>query len=229
MQSIPATGSTVEYAPVDLVGGVATPRKLYAQKHDPFMYFADIRNDPSRMQKIVGFDGFADDLANDRVANFVWISPDQCRDMHGVSSANAAAVGIPDCAFPDSGLDHKVIALGDAFVKDTVEKIMKSRAWSRSSAIVLAWDEDDYAGFAGCCESPIGANGVVLGGAKAPALVITSRAARPQQVDTPFNHYSLLRTIEKLWNLGCLDEACDIREPGLMTSLFTPDDAQGQQ
>jgi hypothetical protein len=229
MQSIPATGSTVEYSPVDVVGGVETPRKLYAQKHDPFMYFADIRNSPSRMQKIVGFDGFADDLAHDRVPNFVWISPDQCRDMHGVSATNAAAVGIPDCAFPDSGLDHKVIALGDAFVKDTVEAIMKSRAWSRNSAIVLAWDEDDYAGFAGCCESPVGANGVVIGGAKAPALVITSRHARPQQVDTAFNHYSLLRTIEKLWHLGCLNEACDIREPGLMTSLFVPGDGQDQQ
>jgi hypothetical protein len=223
MQSIPATGSTVEYAPVDIVNGVETPRKLYAQKHDPFMYFSDIRNDPKRLEKIVGFDGFADDLAHDRVANFVWISPDQCHDMHGVSAANAAAVGIPDCASPDSGLDHKVIALGDAFVKDTVEKIMKSRAWRRNSAIVLVWDEDDYAGFAGCCESPVGADGVVLGGAKAPALVLTSRGARHQEVGTPFNHYSLLRTIEKVWHLGCLGEGCDIHGAGLMTGLFDPD------
>ena len=187
MQSIPATGSTVEYAPVDLVGGVATPRKLYAQKHDPFMYFADIRNDPSRMQKIVGFDGFADDLANDRVANFVWISPDQCRDMHGLSAANAAAVGIPDCASPDSGLDHNVIALGDAFLKDTVTKIMHSRAWTRNSAIAIAWDEDDFSGFAGCCESPVGAGGVVLGGANAPAMVTVSRDAASSFGATPFS------------------------------------------
>jgi hypothetical protein len=223
MQTIPATGSTVEYAPVDIVGGVETPRKLYAQKHDPFMYFSDIRNDAKRMERIVGFDGFADDLARDHVANFVWISPDQCRDMHGVSASNAAAVGIPDCAFPDSGLDHKVIALGDAFLKDTVGKIMHSRAWRRKSAIVIVWDEDDYAGFAGCCESPVGANGVVLGGANAPALVVTSREQRAQTVSVPFNHYSLLGTIEKLWHLGCLGNACDIDESGLMTRLFDPD------
>jgi hypothetical protein len=224
MQSIPATGSTVEYAPVDVVGGVETPRKLYAQKHDPFMYFSDIRNDPKRMERIVGFDGFADDLARDHVPNFVWISPDQCHDMHGVSAANAAAVGIPDCASPDSGLDHKVIGLGDAFVQDTVEKIMHSRAWHRKSAIVIVWDEDDYAGFAGCCESPVGADGVVLGGANAPALVVTSREARPQKVDAPFNHYSLLGTIEKLWHLGCLGNTCDIHGSGLMTGLFDQDD-----
>jgi hypothetical protein len=224
MQSIPATGSTVEYSPVDVVSGVETPRKLYAQKHDPFMYFSDIRNDPSRMAKIVGFDGFAQDLATDKVANFVWISPDQCHDMHGLSAANAAAVGIPDCASPDSGLDHNVIALGDAYLKDTVQAIMRSRAWKRKSALVIVWDEDDYAGFAGCCESPIGADGVVLGGAKAPALVTLSHGSRPQQVDTAFNHYSLLGTVEKLWHLGCLGESCDIHGRGLMTGLFDPDD-----
>jgi hypothetical protein len=224
MQSIPATASTVEYAPVDDVGGVETPRKLYAQKHDPFMYFSDIRNSARRMQQIVGFDGFAADLAHDRVPNFVWISPDQCHDMHGVSAANAAAVGIPDCATPDSGLDHKVIALGDAFVKDTVQKIMHSPAWHEKSAIVIAWDEDDYAGFAGCCQSPVGANGVTLGGANAPAIVITSQGARPLQVSVPFNHYSLLGTIEKLWHLGCLGNACKIPDSGLMTALFDSDD-----
>jgi phosphatidylinositol-3-phosphatase len=226
MQSIPATGSTVEYAPVDLVAGVETPHKLYAQKHDPFMYFSDIRNDPKRMEKIVGFDGFADDLADDHVPNFVWVSPDQCHDMHGVSADDAAAVGIPDCASPASGLDHKVIALGDAFVKDTVGKIMHSRAWQRNSAIVIVWDEDDYAGFAGCCDSPVGAGGVVLGGANAPALVVTSRQPHSQSIGTPFNHYSLLGTIEKVWHLGCLGEACKMHGHELMTRLFDQDDGR---
>jgi hypothetical protein len=226
MQAIPATGSTVEYAPVDVVNGTEVPRKLYAQKHDPFMYFSDIRNSAARMKKIVPFDGFAEDLAKDEIPNFVWISPDQCHDMHGVSAANAAAVGLPECAFPDSGLDHKVIALGDAFVKETVAKITHSRAWRRDSAIVLVWDEDDYAGFVGCCGSPVGANNVVLGGAKAPTIVLTSHGARGIQVNTPFNHYSLLGTIQKLWHLGCLGETCKVHERDLMTAMFDPDDVR---
>jgi hypothetical protein len=89
---------------------------------------------------------------------------------------------------------------------------------------VIVWDEDDYAGFAGCCQSPVGANGVTLGGANAPALVITSRASRPLKLNTAFNHYSLLGTIEKLWHLGCLGNACKIGERGLMTSMFGSDD-----
>jgi len=220
MQSIPGVGSTVEYAPVDVVAGVSTPRKLYAQKHNPFMYFSDIRNNPERMERIVPFDTFADDLAKKPIPNFVWISPDQCHDMHGISAANATAVGIPDCASPSSGLDHKVIALGDAFLKSTVETIMHSRAWREDSAIVIAWDEDDYAGFAGCCGSPVGTGGGILGGARAPALVITSRGARHRSVDTAYNHYSLLGTIQRLWGLGCLGETCDLNESGLMLPLF---------
>ncbi len=226
MQSIPGVGSTVEYAPVDVVAGVSTPRKLYAQKHDPFMYFSDIRSDPKRMQRIVPFDGFAHDLKKDDIPNFVWISPDQCHDMHGVSAANAAAVGIPDCASPDSGLDHKVIALGDAFLKTTVEAIMHSRAWRENSAIVIAWDENDYTGTQGCCSAPLGAGGDVLGGGHAPALVITSRNARHQSVDTAFNHYSLLGTIQRLWGLDCLGATCGFDDSSLLLGLFDPDDAR---
>src|SRR5579872_5082615 len=64
-----------------------------------------------------------------------------------------------------------------------------------ASAIVIAWDEDDYAGYAGCCNSPTGADGGLLGGAKAPALVITSKNPKAQTSTDPYNHYSLLATI----------------------------------
>jgi hypothetical protein len=220
MQSIPGTASTVEYAPVDIVNGVPVPRKVYAQKHNPFMYFSDIRNRPERMQQIVPFDEFERDLQSNEIPNFVWISPDQCHDMHGISAANAAAVGIPDCAAPASGLDHKVIALGDQFLKTTIDAIMHSKAWHKNSAIVVVWDEDDYAGFAGCCESPTGTGGGVLGGAHAPAIVITSRGEYHQSVAVPYNHYSLLGTIQRLWRLGCLGETCRMDDDDLMLPLF---------
>ena len=95
--------------------------------------------------------------------------------------------------------DHKIIQLGDNFLQATVTSIMASHAWKERSAIVIVWDEDDYAGYAGCCYSPIGVNGAKLGGASAPFMVITSRGAH-HFVDntTPYNHYVLLATLEKL-------------------------------
>jgi hypothetical protein len=225
MESIAAVGDTSEYWPyVD--SGV--PAKLYAQKHNPFMYFEDIRTNTARLKKIVPFTQFATDIRAGNLPNFVWISPNQCSDMHSLSSANAALVGVPSCApvpVGDAGAtdDSAVIALGDAFIKNTVGAIMMSSAWrNEPSVIVIVWDEDDYAGTAGCCNSPTGVDGGVLGGANAPAIVIPSVGAKPVTSSTPYNHYSLLATIQKAWGLPCLVNTCGMKASDLMTPLFTP-------
>jgi hypothetical protein len=222
MQSIPAAGSTVEYAPVVDTDAGPTTVKLYAQKHDPFMYFSDIRNSPERMAKIVPFDRLEEDLEGrrDRVADFVWISPDQCHDMHGVSPGNAALAGLPSCGYPASGLDHGAIQLGDAFLRDTVTRIVRSRAWDEGAVIAIAWDEDDYSGYAGCCGSPTTTGGAVLGGANAPAIVVRSHHAAHVVSQTPYNHYSLLGTIQRVWGLGCLGRTCGLGDAELMLPLF---------
>ena len=97
---------------------------------------------------------------------------------------------------------------------------MHSAAWRDDSAIVIVWDEDDYAGFTGCCESPVGVNGTVLGGARAPGIVVTSRHPRHEVASHPYNHYALLATIEKIWDLGCLANACGFRGDDLMLEMF---------
>ena len=85
--------------------------------------------------------------------------------------------------------------------------------------IVVVWDEDDYAGNAGIKGSPIGRNGVVLGGDRAPLIAITSKGDAPRKLDTPFNHYNLLATIENAYGLPCLGHACDVGD-ALMTGLL---------
>ncbi|HMK73991.1 MAG TPA: alkaline phosphatase family protein [Myxococcaceae bacterium] len=217
MQAMPAGGYDVEYSPI--IGGQTV--KLYAQKHNPFLYFSNIRTNTSRLGNIVPFESnFDADLGSSRVADFVWISPDQCHDMHGISPATATLVGLPACGFPDSGLDHGAIQLGDAFLRETVRKIVRSDAWSEGAAIVIAWDEDDYAGFTGCCGSPTGVNGITLGGAHAPAIVFTSNSFRNRTTWRYANHYTLLGTIQKLWNLGCLENTCGFKEEDLLLDMF---------
>jgi phosphatidylinositol-3-phosphatase len=148
MEAMPASDKLVEYAPLGADGKVIA--KLYAQKNNPFVYFEGVRGDAERMAKIVPYEEeFAKDLAGNTVPDFVWISPHQCHDMHGVSPQNAAAVQMPDCGFPESGLDHGAIKLGDAYLADLVPKITGSAAWKEGADLVIVWDEDDYAGFAG--------------------------------------------------------------------------------
>jgi hypothetical protein len=152
----------------------------------------------------------------------VFIAPDQCNDMHGVG--NGVPVGYPTCSYPANGLDHGAIQLGDAFLRDTVNKIANSRAWTHDSVMVIVWDEDDYNGYpSGCCGSPVagvaGTDGTVLGGAITPAIVITNR--EHGRISTrPYNHYSLLATIQNLWNLPCLANTCSIAQADLMLDLF---------
>ena len=220
MQSMPTTGFQGEYAPV--VNG--TTVKLYAQKHNPFMYFADI-NSPgnARLKHIVPLEhNFSRDLAAGNVPNFTWISPDQCHDMHGVSPSSAALVGLPKCGYPNSGLDHGAIQLGDSFVKDTVNQIMASKTWKTTrSSIVLVWDENDYSGYSGGPGSPVGQKGVVLGGGDAPMIVINSATSPHKATNKLADHYTLLSTVEHMWHLGCLANTCSPATSGTLEELFT--------
>lgn len=204
MQSMPSAGYT---------GGSTA---LYAQKHNPFVYFSDIHNNPAHLERIVPLTQFNQDITSRNVPNFVWITPDVCNDMHGVSSASAQALGIADCATYDG-----IIALGDKFISTLVPQIMGSSAWKQGSAIVIVWDEGNGADSSGCCKSPTGGNGTMLGGGNTPIIVITSHG--PHHIvlsNNPYNHYSLLATIENIWGLGCLANTCGMIGSDLMTNLF---------
>ena len=224
MQSMPASNFTgVEYSPTYSDGGYV---KLYAQKHNPFLYFSDIVNNPARLANIVPTVRAYADLhpasgKGSDVPAFVWVSPDQCHDMHGISPGSAAKAGQdPRCGYPNSGLDHGAIQLGDEFLKEAVAVIQGSPAWQEDSIIVIVWDEDDYLGYGGTHTSPKGNAGVTLGGANAPAIVIRSQGARHISVDRPLNHYSTLGTIQRVWGLGCLANTCGLKDADLMLDLF---------
>ena len=105
--------------------------QLYERKHNPFVTFADVQSSPARMANIVDLSHLNTDLAAGTVPDYVWISPDQCHDMHGRSTAGA-------CNF---GNEQGLIATGDAFLSSTVGAIMSSSAWTGNSAIFIMWDE----------------------------------------------------------------------------------------
>jgi phospholipase C len=222
MQSLPYTGFTGATYPNPVVNGKVVPVQLYVQKHNPFDYFPSIVNNSARLKKVVPLGQLDADLDSGNVPNFVWISPDTCHDMHGMSPSTAALINEPNCAYPASGLDHSIIKLGDTYLQSQVTEITESATWKHTrSALVIIWDENDYSSAVGCCHSPTGVNGVVLGGSNAPALVLTSRDQQHFVDGThPYNHYSLLATIEKFWGLGCLENACGFSNDELMTKFF---------
>lgn len=206
MQSMPSVGFTGTQYPSNA--------GLYVNKHNPFVLFKDILSSPARLQHIKPADQLASDLASGTAPNFVWISPDVCHDMHGMSSSQANAVGEPWCAYPPNFvLNHALTQQGDQYLKSLVTTIMSSKAWTSDSAIVVTWDENEssgatnanmgYASSTGCCASPPG-----LGGGRVPAIVITNTPTHTVSLH-PYNHYSLLLTVEDALGLGCLANTCN--------------------
>jgi hypothetical protein len=220
MENLPSAGAQDVYAPI--ING--TTVKLYAQKHNPFMYFSDINYPGSpRLSKIVPYENnFLSDLKKGAAPNFSFISPNQCHDMHDISASTAALIGLPACASPDSGLDHSAIQLGDQWLKQTVGAIRQSSAWQNGDAeIIIAWDENDYSvDTSGGPFSPTGQGGAVLGGGPAPLLVVSNQDEGGLVNATPTDHYTTLYAIEQLWHLGCLANTCNITNGSQFMNLF---------
>jgi phosphatidylinositol-3-phosphatase len=220
-----------------------TQVQLYAKKHNPFVLFDDVNSNPARMSHVRDYTELGSDLNSRQAPQFVWITPNQCNDMHG--GVTVAVPGHPETPCPfgstkDDANDAALKAKADTFVHGAVTTIMDSRAWTKHSAIVIVTDENDFTGNEetggwesadGCCDSPyvgkgdprISADwpGGTYGGGLIPAIVVTASGPRNYVDDTPFNHYSLLTTIEDNWRLGHIGHAGDSANGVVpMTPLF---------
>jgi hypothetical protein len=201
-ESIPAPGSKAIYFPDAQSPVAGLPSFLYASKHNGFINFKTVQDDPALAGKLVGFDVLLDDLVAGRLPHYAHIVPNQCNDMHGLDGADVPA----DCSYRNAA---GVIARGDAMIGDLVEKIQASPVWSGRGnvAIVITWDEDGgeaggpARGPQGCCgfDPKSIAN---FGGGHIPTLVVTNHGPRRVQDGTPYNHYSLLRTAEEAFGIG---------------------------
>ena len=187
--------SNLSPAGVFNANGFTPVQKLYAVKHDPFAYFADIEagaNPNLSLAQVVDFDGDQGlwaDLQTNNSPNLSVIVPNQCHDMHGFVSG-----GPPICSSSTPQEVAYLMQEGDAEVAKIVSAIKASRSWQFGrNAIVLVWDENDYGDVA---------NKVVM-------LVDTNYSQNGQQDPTLYDHFSLLRTLEAGFGLPCLNHACD--------------------
>jgi phosphatidylinositol-3-phosphatase len=200
MESIPAPGSGVARWPTEDKPVPGVPAELYAVKHNGFMTFKRVQDDPRRAEKVVGFDALERDLASGDLPNYAHIVPNQCNEMHGRDNGPSTP---EDCR--KSNVEG-LIRRGDKVLGELVEKIMHSSAWSKSSnsAIVITFDENGKAertsGPQGCCgyDPKSAAN---FGGGRIPTIVITNHGVRGVSDPTPYNHYSLLRTTESAFGI----------------------------
>ncbi len=142
----------------------------YARKHKPAISFTDISASPARCSRITNFTHF-----DPAAADFSFIAPNLCNDMH-------------DCS----------VATGDAFLQNFVPAILNSSALQQNGVLFIVWDEGEG----------------VLSSNQVMALIIANDVPPGFQSAIAHNHYSLLRTIEDTWGLGCLNQTCTANNLG---------------
>jgi len=210
LQNIPVSGTSLANWPGD-----NNTAKLYAVKHNPFPYVAEIQADPNQFAKQVPIEQLFSDLGSGKVPAFSYIVPDQCRDMHGIGNPLAPCGGAFDT-------DDNDVKRGDDETGWLVNAITGSPVWQRGrNALFIVFAEGD--GPLTCAYDPDHgvdtAPGSLLPGADcyAPAnyndrvvfIAITNYGAHGLQDPRSYNHFSLLKTIEAAFGLPFLGHAAD--------------------
>ena len=111
----------------------------YAAKHNPQLFFTDSNggndtstNNPLRLQ-YAPLQQLFDDLANNQVADYNFITPNQFNDMH------TALTG----GFQGLTGDAANIRQGDNFLAQIIPVIMASKAYKENGVIIIWFDESE--------------------------------------------------------------------------------------
>jgi hypothetical protein len=202
----------------------------YATRHDPFVYFHAIIDNPGCNQRVVNFSALKGDLqAAATTPNLVFITPNLCHDGHDGTEAGKPCVdGEP------GGL-----VSADKFLQDTVPGILESPAFQQDGLLIITFDEADInvttdpatkqrvlksGDDSACCGELPGPNitaGATVfgspdsgpgifgpGGGRIGAVMVSKRFIKAGTYsETPYNHYSLLRSIEDAFGLDHLGYA----------------------
>ena len=172
----------------------------YAARHNPFVYFAGITGSPKCAANDVDLSVLGSDLASTTTTpNVSFITPNLCHDGHD-----------SPCVDGDPG----GLTSADAWLKQWVPVITDSPAFKQDGILIITFDESDgpLADASACCGESRGPNTVLpglsgLGGGRTGALVLSPFTAGGTLSTTPYNHYSLLASIEDLFGLQHLGYA----------------------
>ena len=217
----------------------------YASRHDPFVYFHSIIDSPGCASRVVNLNVLPNDLKSEfTTPNFVFITPNLCDDGHDSPCVTGQPGGLVSA---------------DAFLQKWIPLIEASPAYQHDGLIVINFDEgglSEQITSSGvsivapglfCCNEQPGPNLAAFpqttnitstitltfdnyGGDRTGAVLL-SQFLKPGTVsETPFNHYSLLKSLEDIFEteghlgyaatpslvgfFGCVSSDIATKEPG---------------
>jgi hypothetical protein len=192
----------------------------YAARHNPFVYFHSIIDGPACVAGDVPLTQLPTDLKHyDTTPNYVFITPNLCHDGHDTGCVDGEPGGLVSA---------------DAFLQQWVPLIMSSPAYQRDGLLLILFDEAEFSATSpstsdssACCNELPGPNSPLPGiggpGGGRVGAVVLSKFVRPGTVvTTPYNHYSILQTIEDLFGLDHLGYAGQSGLNGFGLDVFVP-------
>ena len=173
----------------------------YAARHNPFVYFHSIIDRPICNTNVLDLGKLPADLASaSSTPSYSFITPDLCSDGHDAPCVDGRPGGL--------------VSVND-FLKTWIPRITRSPAYLDGGLIIVNFDESE-SGAEDCCGEPMGPNtpnngGLTQGngGGRTGAVLISPYIKAGSVNDTPYNHYSLLRSTEDLFGLSHLGYAAN--------------------
>jgi hypothetical protein len=175
----------------------ATAGDQYAARHNPFVYFHSIIDSPACAADDVPLDRLGAAISADALPNYVFITPNLCHDGHDTPCVDGQPGGLVSA---------------DAFLEQWVPLIRSSRAYRDGGLLAIVFDESE-SGADGCCVESApntpNAGGPTpgAGGGRVGAMLLSPYIKPGTVDDTPYNHYSLLRSVEDVFGLSPLGYA----------------------
>jgi hypothetical protein len=152
----------------------------YAQIHNPFSYFSSILSSPAQCGRVVPFVGnFVNDLNSASPPPFMWVTPNECNDMHT----------------PCAPWNNPVLQ-GDQWLQSYLPTVLSSSWYASGGVVIVTWDEGT---------NSLGWNGG--SGGQIPTLVIAAGAHGAYAAGG--DHYGTLRAIEEAYGVGLLGASAD--------------------
>jgi hypothetical protein len=165
----------------------------YAARHNPFVYFHSIIDSPGCANNNVDYRQMTKDLRSPpTTATYSFVTPNLCNDGHDEPCVDGKPGGLAQI---------------NTWLKSEIPKILGSPGFRDNGLLIVTFDEAEDDGSA-CCDEKPGPNtpnpaGPEPGpGGGRIGAVMVSPFIRPGTVtSTPYNHYSLLRSMEDLFGL----------------------------
>jgi len=168
--------------------------KPYVAKHNPFVFFQDVSgNPPSKdnpycLAHSKPFSSFTSDLAANSMANYVFITPNLCNDMHGdpgcPNSKPTTTKAKPKAKGKAGPTLHPEIKAGDDWLALHLPTLID---WVNKNAgvIFITWDEGE--------DTP-----------NMPFLAIGPGVKVHHAGSVSYNHGSIIKSVEEIFNLPIL-------------------------